>query len=504
MPETPDKLILCPYCGHPQHGGTRCVECGGLFDSLSLKATQVSMGPWFIRDKANPFRPGCAYDVVVRHVRAGKIKPTTVMRGPTTRQFWAVARNVPGVAHLLGYCHNCNHHVQPGDRRCASCGAHFAAVQHRNELGLMFPTEAAVATANKMLEKELVSAGAGGGGGAGGGASTLPGRSPRSSGSAGGSTGPTGAGAAAAAGNSLGANLLRDVLGSDAMFTPSSGGDAASEPPPPQSLPPVKTGFMDMEATASRTGGPRPPQRIPAAASASGAAARALDFGPSDNAEATEEEAQSGGTGRQLSNLQQQNRKLSLMTWLLVAFNVLVLVGVVVLFLYYFRSPPTSTTQTNPSPTWEPTQQTATTPPAVSLFDGPTATGPGQVALNGEGEGADDVDAATTPNGADNTVRVPPSTTATQATSAPPATTPTTDPRRAHREAEIEAANRMVAGLKLAQQMEHAKDFKGALRMLQSLQGMTNDAALNIELAKAMRRVKAEINPAEFYGLPVN
>src|SRR5690348_425633 len=103
----PSKLVLCPYCGHAQPAADRCEECRGLFEPLSRRATQISMGPWFIRDKANPFRPGCSYEVLRKQIAAGKIKPTTVLRGPTTRQFWSVARNVPGVAHLLGYCHRC-------------------------------------------------------------------------------------------------------------------------------------------------------------------------------------------------------------------------------------------------------------------------------------------------------------------------------------------------------------------------------------------------------------
>ena len=54
-------------------------------------AGRISMGPWYIRDKNRPFRPGCSYEVLLKQVRSGKIKGSTVIRGPTARQFWSVA-----------------------------------------------------------------------------------------------------------------------------------------------------------------------------------------------------------------------------------------------------------------------------------------------------------------------------------------------------------------------------------------------------------------------------
>ncbi len=150
------KVLLCPYCGQPQRSGVgedveRCKSCGGLFEPLSQIATQIAMGPWYIRDKQQPFRPGCSYDVLRKMLDAGRIRPTSVMRGPTTRQFWQVARNVPGVAHFLGYCHNCNFHVKPTDAKCPSCGAAFKEPDERDRLGLQFPTPESVERAERDL-----------------------------------------------------------------------------------------------------------------------------------------------------------------------------------------------------------------------------------------------------------------------------------------------------------------------------------------------------------------
>lgn len=154
-PASTEKLILCPYCGHAQYGGERCQACAGLFEPLSRRATQLAMGPWQIRDKNQPFRPGCCYDILKSMAKAGKIKSTTVMRGPTTRQFWSIARNVPGVAHLVGYCHACGNHVSPSDAKCGECHAIFREPRERDVLGLAYKTDEEAELGQTMLDAEI-------------------------------------------------------------------------------------------------------------------------------------------------------------------------------------------------------------------------------------------------------------------------------------------------------------------------------------------------------------
>ncbi|MEM1211570.1 MAG: zinc-ribbon domain-containing protein, partial [Planctomycetota bacterium] len=155
-PDTPASpgLIVCPYCGHVQERSHRCNACGGLFEPLSRKATQIAMGPWYIRDKQNPFRPGCSYDTLLAMIKAGRITPTTILRGPTTRQFWAVARNVPGIAHHLGYCHACGKHVDPNAKQCPHCGAKFRTVHTRDHLGLAYRHTKDAERAQRELQLE--------------------------------------------------------------------------------------------------------------------------------------------------------------------------------------------------------------------------------------------------------------------------------------------------------------------------------------------------------------
>jgi hypothetical protein len=130
------KVLICPYCGETQTAGERCRGCGGLFEPLSRQATHNAMGPWFVRDSGKPFHPGCSYETLVRMIDRGQVDKNSIIRGPTTKQFWTVARRVPGVAHLLGYCHTCDAPVDPDDHGCHNCGVPFGAYLDRNFLGL--------------------------------------------------------------------------------------------------------------------------------------------------------------------------------------------------------------------------------------------------------------------------------------------------------------------------------------------------------------------------------
>ena len=129
-------MVLCTYCGSLSISTSKCSNCGGYFDLLSRQRTQNAMGPWFIRDQVNPFHPGCSYDTLRRLVARGRVRPDTVMRGPTTRQFWSFARNTPGVAHLLGACHACHTPVDAHAQACPSCNASFIVANDRQQLGL--------------------------------------------------------------------------------------------------------------------------------------------------------------------------------------------------------------------------------------------------------------------------------------------------------------------------------------------------------------------------------
>lgn len=153
MPQAP-----CPYCGHlPESpGASRCSNCGGLFEPLSRKATQLAMGAWFVRDEARPFMPGFN-DAILRHqVASGRVKADTIVRGPTTHQFWMRADQTPGVSRLLGKCHACGGGVSPEDQTCKTCHADLSLPTDIDRLGLMFTDAEARHAAQAEVQAQRV------------------------------------------------------------------------------------------------------------------------------------------------------------------------------------------------------------------------------------------------------------------------------------------------------------------------------------------------------------
>lgn len=179
----PVPMFVCPYCGSPTPDQPRCPTCRGFLDPLSRQASQNAMGPWSIRSIDAPFQAGCSYETIVMLVRRGRVSLDSVLRGPTTAQFWCPAKRVPGVAHLLGLCHSCGTQVDGDETHCPECHADFTHPVDRQALGLMpvrplpgQPASPSGASAFSDADRsrpeageQSPSGGAEGGGGAGGG-----------------------------------------------------------------------------------------------------------------------------------------------------------------------------------------------------------------------------------------------------------------------------------------------------------------------------------------------
>lgn len=136
-PPTPRlRSLVCPYCGAVTPDSGRCEKCAGRFDPLSRQATQNQMGPWEIRDERVPFRPGCSFATLARLIDQGMVRAETVLRGPSTRQFWTLAKHTPGVANRLGVCHSCQATVKPDAFSCPNCEASFDVERDRQHMGL--------------------------------------------------------------------------------------------------------------------------------------------------------------------------------------------------------------------------------------------------------------------------------------------------------------------------------------------------------------------------------
>lgn len=154
MPQTP-----CPYCGHLKDTAKadRCSHCNGLFEPLSQMATQLAMGPWYVRDENRPFMPGFSETILRQQVRTGKITAQTVLRGPTTNQFWTSAGDAQGVSRLMGTCHACHQGVDPRDTSCPSCKADLSLPTDVDSLGLRYTDHQSRAEAKKRIAEARAS-----------------------------------------------------------------------------------------------------------------------------------------------------------------------------------------------------------------------------------------------------------------------------------------------------------------------------------------------------------
>jgi len=113
------------------------------------------MGPWYLRNEYKPHLPGCSYEVLCKRIAAGRIRPDTVLRGPTTGQFWSYALTTPGVGHLLGQCHACGTPVGAQAEICPPCGAGFDIAVSRNTYQQYNQAVADLITRQRQINTDL-------------------------------------------------------------------------------------------------------------------------------------------------------------------------------------------------------------------------------------------------------------------------------------------------------------------------------------------------------------
>ena len=142
---------ICPCCGDASDGD-ECAGCGTVF-APPEKSTRLTWGPWTLREPKRPFQAGISFDEVRYRISLGAVEASTVLRGPSTYQFWSIARNVPGISHLVGYCHACGGRADASHERCLACRALFAVNFSPNLLGLMFRTPKDLAEARDRLSE---------------------------------------------------------------------------------------------------------------------------------------------------------------------------------------------------------------------------------------------------------------------------------------------------------------------------------------------------------------
>ena len=113
---------VCPFCGGLSDGvHAICGKCTMENSAAARKATKQRIGPWYVLQSRNPAAPGMKFETLLSFVRKGRIKPTSIVRGPTTHQLWRFAAHVKGLSREFGVCHSCGGAIETDANLCGHC-----------------------------------------------------------------------------------------------------------------------------------------------------------------------------------------------------------------------------------------------------------------------------------------------------------------------------------------------------------------------------------------------
>lgn len=123
----PAGKVVCPFCGsvndRPSHDydNSACPKCTMSDNPATRQATRARLGPWFVRQNRNPAAPGMKFDTLMGLVKRGQVTSQSVVRGPTTNQFWRFAAQVKGLSREFGACYNCATPIDAAATICPQC-----------------------------------------------------------------------------------------------------------------------------------------------------------------------------------------------------------------------------------------------------------------------------------------------------------------------------------------------------------------------------------------------
>jgi len=113
---------VCPFCGLvKEHAEGPCERCTMENTASTRQATKARIGPWYVLQGRNPAAPGMKFDTLLTFVQKGKIKPRSIVRGPTTHQLWRFAAHVRGLSREFGICYSCGGEIERTANLCPHC-----------------------------------------------------------------------------------------------------------------------------------------------------------------------------------------------------------------------------------------------------------------------------------------------------------------------------------------------------------------------------------------------
>lgn len=112
----------CVYCGQViPRSSDRCEHCRTSLSLAVRKASREVVGPWYYLDPRNPSGRGVTFETLIKMMEKGRIRPDSIVRGPTTHQDWMYAAEAPRLAKYLGMCPHCFAEAKPEDTYCVRC-----------------------------------------------------------------------------------------------------------------------------------------------------------------------------------------------------------------------------------------------------------------------------------------------------------------------------------------------------------------------------------------------
>ncbi len=113
---------VCPFCGTQRETDLgACTQCSLEDTPTTRTATRGKLGPWYVLQSRNPSAPGMNFATLMTLVQKGRVTARSVLRGPTTGQFWRHAAKVKGVSREFMLCWNCGSDIAKNARACPSC-----------------------------------------------------------------------------------------------------------------------------------------------------------------------------------------------------------------------------------------------------------------------------------------------------------------------------------------------------------------------------------------------
>src|SRR5688572_1199605 len=113
---------VCPFCGSVNGVvGGPCPRCTMENTPAARKATKSRIGPWYVLQTRNPAAPGMRFETLIAFVKKGRVRPRSVVRGPTTHQLWRFAAHVKGLSREFGLCYSCGGSIETTANLCPQC-----------------------------------------------------------------------------------------------------------------------------------------------------------------------------------------------------------------------------------------------------------------------------------------------------------------------------------------------------------------------------------------------